>query len=315
VRAKRALDLVLAGLAVVVVSPVLAVVAIGIRLGGGPGPVLYRAKRVGIHGRPFTMFKFRTMRVGTTPVSSVITAHGDPRIFPLGRLMRSAKLDELPQLFNILRGEMSIVGPRPEDPSMVTRFYGPFHYMSLAVLPGLTSPGSIYAYTHGEAQLDLQDAARSYGEHLLPIKMALDLVYVRRVSVGYDVALIARTAGMLPPGSPATCAAPARAPRGRAHPAERGRPTGRQPDDRLMATVSDHAPTSALRTPTLLDRLGKRWTSRASPAASGKAITSGPTGRAAPATSICSWIPGWRSVSTGSSIASASSGPSRPRKR
>ncbi|HWC73096.1 MAG TPA: sugar transferase [Gemmatimonadales bacterium] len=195
--AKRTLDVVLAGMALIVVAPVLAIVAVGIRLGGGAGPILYRAKRVGIHGRPFTMFKFRTMRVGAASTSSVITAQGDPRIFPLGRLMRSAKLDELPQLFNILRGEMSIVGPRPEDPSMVTRFYGPFHYKSLAVLPGLTSPGSIYAYTHGEAQLDLQDAERSYGEQLLPIKMALDLVYVRRASIGYDIALIARTALML----------------------------------------------------------------------------------------------------------------------
>jgi len=195
--AKRTLDVLLAGMALLVVSPLLALVAVGIRLGGGPGPILYRAKRVGIHRRPFTMFKFRTMRIGNAPTASVITAHGDPRIFPLGRLMRSAKLDELPQLFNIVRGEMSIVGPRPEDPSMVARFYGPFHYKSLAVLPGLTSPGSIYAYTHGEAQLDLQDAERSYGERLLPIKMALDIVYVRRVSVAYDVALIARTVWML----------------------------------------------------------------------------------------------------------------------
>ena len=195
--AKRTLDVLLAGMALLVVSPVLAIVAIGIRLGGGPGPILFRAQRVGIHRRPFTMFKFRTMRIGNAPTASVITAQGDPRIFPLGRLMRSAKLDELPQLFNILRGEMSIVGPRPEDPGMVTRFYGPFHYKSLAVLPGLTSPGSIYAYTHGEAQLDLQDPERSYGERLLPIKMALDIVYVRHVSIAYDVALIARTVWML----------------------------------------------------------------------------------------------------------------------
>ena len=195
--AKRTLDVLLAGMALLVVSPVLAIVAIGIRLGGGPGPILFRAQRVGIHRRPFTMFKFRTMRIGNAPTASVITAQGDPRIFPLGRLMRSAKLDELPQLFNIVRGEMSIVGPRPEDPGMVARFYGPFHYKSLAVLPGLTSPGSIYAYTHGEAQLDLQDPERSYGERLLPTKMALDIVYVRRVSIAYDVALIARTVWML----------------------------------------------------------------------------------------------------------------------
>ncbi len=184
-------DVALAGIALIVVAPLLAVLAIGIRL-AGPGSVLYRAARVGRDSRPFTMYKLRTMRIGN-PSSSVITAHGDPRVFPLGRLLRRLKLDELPQLVNILRGEMSIVGPRPEDPSMVERFYAPFHYKSFAVLPGLTSPGSIYAYTHGEAQLDAHDAERSYGEQLLPVKMALDLVYVRNVSVGYDIALIGRT--------------------------------------------------------------------------------------------------------------------------
>ncbi len=194
--AKRALDILLAGLALLAVAPLLALLAIGIRL-AAPGPVFYRAQRIGQHRRPFTMYKLRTMRIGGSTSASVITANGDPRVFPLGRLMRQAKFDELPQLFNILRGEMSIVGPRPEDPRMVERFYAPFHYNSLAVPPGLTSPGSIYAYTHGEAQLDPRDAERSYGERLLPIKMALDLVYVRHLSVGYDIALIGRTVWML----------------------------------------------------------------------------------------------------------------------
>ena len=189
--AKRMLDVTLAGMALIVVAPLLALLAIGIRL-AGPGPIFYRAQRVGRDRRPFTMYKLRTMRIGDAP-TTVITAHGDPRIFPLGRLLRRLKLDELPQLVNILRGEMSIVGPRPEDPSMVKRFYAPFYYKSFDVPPGLTSPGSIYAYTHGEARLDLRDAERSYGEQLLPIKMALDLVYVARAGVGYDIALICRT--------------------------------------------------------------------------------------------------------------------------
>ncbi|OLB50141.1 MAG: hypothetical protein AUI08_06265 [Gemmatimonadetes bacterium 13_2_20CM_2_65_7] len=189
--AKRMLDVTLAGIALIVVAPLLALLAIGIRL-AGPGPIFYRAQRVGRDSRPFTMYKLRTMRIGDA-ATTVITAQGDPRIFPLGRLLRRLKLDELPQLVNILRGEMSIVGPRPEDPSMVQRFYAPFYYKSFDVPPGLTSPGSIYAYTHGEAQLDLRDAERSYGEQLLPIKMALDLVYVARAGVGYDIALICRT--------------------------------------------------------------------------------------------------------------------------
>lgn len=195
--AKRAFDVLFAGVALIIVSPVLAFAAIGIRLWGGPGPILYRAQRIGQQQRPFTMFKLRTMRIATDAAASVITAQGDPRVFPLGRLFRAAKLDELPQLLNILRGDMSVVGPRPEDPRMVQRFYTAFHYKSLAVAPGLTCPGSIYAYTHGEARLDLRDPERSYGEDLLPIKMALDIVYVRRASLAYDLSLISRTVWML----------------------------------------------------------------------------------------------------------------------
>ncbi len=193
--AKRVLDVVLAGLALVAVAPLLGAAAIGIRL-AGPGPILYRAARIGLHGRSFTMYKLRTMR-DHQAYTSAITAQGDPRVFPFGVVLRRAKLDELPQLLNILRGDMSIVGPRPEDPSMVQRFYAPLHYESFAVLPGLTSPGSIYAYTHGEAGLDPRDPERSYGEQLLPLKLALDLVYVRRASLRYDVALIGRTAWVL----------------------------------------------------------------------------------------------------------------------
>lgn len=192
---KRLVDVVLAGLALVVATPLLALAAIGIRL-SGPGPILYRAARVGLHNRPFMMYKLRTMRVGQG-YASVITAAGDPRVFPFGSFLRRTKLDELPQLFNILRGDMSIVGPRPEDPSMVQRFYTPLHYETFAVLPGLTCPGSIYAYTHGEAGLDPRDPEGSYGEQLLPLKLALDLVYVRHASLRYDAALMARTAWTL----------------------------------------------------------------------------------------------------------------------
>ncbi|HEX9394971.1 MAG TPA: sugar transferase [Gemmatimonadales bacterium] len=193
--AKRVLDIVLAGTALVAAAPVLAVAALGIRL-AGPGPVLYRAQRVGQHARVFTMYKLRSMRAREGyPV--VITAKDDPRVFPFGAFLRRAKLDELPQLYNVLRGDMAIVGPRPEDPSMVARFYAPLHHETLRVPPGLTSPGSIYAYTHGEAQLDARDPERCYGERLLPLKLALDLVYVRQASLGYDLALIARTGWML----------------------------------------------------------------------------------------------------------------------
>jgi len=195
VSARRLLDALLSGLGLIAVVPLLAVAAVGIRL-AGPGPILYRAQRVGLHRRPFALYKLRTMRVGQ-PYSSAITANEDPRVFPFGAWLRRAKLDELPQLFNILRGDMAIVGPRPEDPRMVERFYAPLHDATFLVLPGLTSPGSIYAYTHGEAQLDASDPERCYAERLLPLKLALDLVYVRRASLRYDLALIGRTVWVL----------------------------------------------------------------------------------------------------------------------
>ncbi len=194
---KRALDIALAGVALVATAPLVALAALGIRL-AGPGPILYRARRVGLHNRRFTMYKLRTMRVEQAHASaSAITAKDDPRVFPFGALLRHTKIDELPQLFNVLRGEMSIVGPRPEDPRMVELFYAPIYYQTFRVPPGLTCPGSLYAYTHGEAHLDASDPERCYAERLLPLKLALDLVYVRRTTVGYDVALIARTAWML----------------------------------------------------------------------------------------------------------------------
>ena len=193
--AKRLLDVALASVALIVALPVLAVAAVGIRLAGS-GPILYRAQRVGLHARPFTMYKLRTMRVRQS-YPTAITAKDDPRIFPFGALLRRTKLDELPQLFNVLRGDMALVGPRPEDPRMVEQFYAPLHHETLRVSPGLTCPGSLYAYTHGEAELDARDPEGCYAERLLPLKLALDLVYVRRWSLAYDLTLIARTAWVL----------------------------------------------------------------------------------------------------------------------
>jgi lipopolysaccharide/colanic/teichoic acid biosynthesis glycosyltransferase len=195
VSAKRVLDVILAGVALVAAAPVLCVAAVGIRLAGA-GPIFYRAHRVGLHGRVFTMYKLRTMRVRQS-YASAITAKNDPRVFPFGALLRRTKVDELPQLYNVLRGDMAIVGPRPEDPGMVARFYTPLDHETLRVAPGLTSPGSIYAYTHGEAQLDARDSEGCYGERLLPLKLAMDIVYVRRASLAYDLAVIVRTAWML----------------------------------------------------------------------------------------------------------------------
>jgi lipopolysaccharide/colanic/teichoic acid biosynthesis glycosyltransferase len=146
------------------------------------------------------MYKLRTMHVAPRAgeaAGSPITAPRDSRVFRFGHWLRRAKLDELPQLFNVLRGDMSIIGPRPEDPRLVAAHYAPVHLETLAVRPGLSSPGSLYSYTHGDVLLSAERPEGSYAELLLPVKLALDLVYVRRASLPYDLALVARTAWII----------------------------------------------------------------------------------------------------------------------
>ena len=190
---KRLFDLAVATLGLVATSPLLLLAMALVPL-ASPGPAIYRARRAGRGGVPFTMYKLRTMHVDVP--GGPITGRDDPRVFPLGRLLRVTKLDELPQLVNVIRGEMSIVGPRPEDPDVVADSYTPLQMETLSVRPGLASPGSIYNYTHGEREL-AGDVADVYARELLPVKLALDLVYVREASLLYDLRVIARTAWVI----------------------------------------------------------------------------------------------------------------------
>lgn len=191
--ARRLFDSLLALLALLLALPVLGLAALGIKL-SSPGPVLFRTRRVGKDGRQFVMLKLRTMHQDHGGVKSRITGVADPRIFPFGQFLRRTKVDELPQLINIVLGDMAIVGPRPEVPGVVARHYAPQHRETLNVRPGLTSPGSLYHYTIGEAALTGPDTEARYFEAVLPTKLALDIVYVRRQSLAYDLAIMARTA-------------------------------------------------------------------------------------------------------------------------
>ena len=162
------------------------------------GPMLYRAPRVGWRGQQFTMFKLRTMHVSDGS-GGRITGASDGRVFRTGAWMRRLKLDEVPQLINVLRGEMVIVGPRPEDPTIVDEHYTDFMRQTLHVPPGLTSPGSL-AYYAEEADLpsDSTEAEKVYLAQLLPRKIATDMVYVRNRSWRYDAEVVIRTvAGVL----------------------------------------------------------------------------------------------------------------------
>lgn len=190
---KRILDILIATLALLVTSPVLAVASILIKR-DSPGPVLYRATRVGRDGRTFPLLKLRTMVVDADRLGPAVTVDSDPRVTPSGRWLRRLKVDELPQFLNVLTGEMSIVGPRPEHPDFV-RLYSEAQRAVLEVLPGITSLASL-AYSD-EASLLVGDAKTVYIEQVMPAKLALDLEYVRRRSLGLDLAIIGRTAGLV----------------------------------------------------------------------------------------------------------------------
>jgi lipopolysaccharide/colanic/teichoic acid biosynthesis glycosyltransferase len=186
---------VLAAAALLLTAPLLAAIAVGIRI-SDPGPVFYLADRVGVRGARFRMYKFRTMRVSAGP-GSRITGATDPRVFAFGRWLRRLKLDELPQLLNIVRGEMAFVGPRPEDPWFVDRYYTGADRETLEVPPGLTSPGTLYYFTQAEASLDSADAEASYISGPLKVKLDLDRAYVREASAVYDLRLAFRTIRVL----------------------------------------------------------------------------------------------------------------------
>ena len=180
-RGKRALDVaasvVLLGGLVVVGPLVVAAVRLTSR-----GPALYRQERLGLGGVPFSMFKFRTMRHSDAPEEARWATENDPRVTPVGRLLRKTRLDELPQVLNILRGEMSLVGPRPEQPAIAARLAAaiPGYARRLAVRPGLTGWAQVH---HGYDQT-LDDVR---------IKLRYDLDYVARASVGFDLRILVRT--------------------------------------------------------------------------------------------------------------------------
>lgn len=187
----RGFDIAVAVVSLLLAAPFLLAGVVGI-LASSPGPVLYRARRVGLHGVEFDMYKLRTMHIRTVS-GPAITSFRDSRVFPVGAVLRLLKIDEFPQLFNILRGEMSLIGPRPEDPGIVGEAYGDEARETLTVRPGLTSPGSVYYYTHLERLLEGNDATAIYKDWILPVKIALDRIYVRQVSVPYNIRLMART--------------------------------------------------------------------------------------------------------------------------
>lgn len=184
---KRCFDLLFAVSFLVVFSPVYIISWLIIKI-VSPGPAIYKAERVGKDGKLFKCYKFRSMRVDSGKVR-LTTLENDDRIFPFGKLIRKAKIDEMPQVVNILKGEMSVVGPRPEDKENADKVYvGDFVHI-LDVKPGLTSTASLYDYTHGE----LFEDEESYEREFMPKKLKLELYYVNHASFGYDIFLVLKT--------------------------------------------------------------------------------------------------------------------------
>lgn len=182
----------LAGVALLVTSPLLAVAGMAVKL-SDPGQVLYRAERAGLRGRPFVMYKLRTMR-RLMAGGPRVTGADDPRIFLAGRWIRRLKLDELPQLINVVRGEMALVGPRPEDLSIVREHYNDAMLQTLEVVPGLTSPGTLWYFANESSFPTESDVVEEhYLADVLPYKIALDLVYLHHRSWRYDLQLVLRT--------------------------------------------------------------------------------------------------------------------------
>ncbi len=184
---KRLCDIVFAIMFLTILSPVYIITAILIML-SSPGTPIYRARRVGLDGKVFTCYKFRSMRVDSGKVR-LTTLRNDDRIFPFGKFIRKTKIDELPQALNILFGQMSVVGPRPEDEENANKIYVGKYKKIYDVKPGLTSPASLYDFTHGE-KYESEDA---YEHEFLPQKLELEIYYAEHQSFWYDLKIIIKT--------------------------------------------------------------------------------------------------------------------------
>lgn len=201
----RPVELVLAALLGLVTLPLSLAAAIAIRL-SSRGPVLHHSIRSGIDGTPFTLYKFRTMKVEADQEGPGITIAKDPRVTTVGRFLRRTKLDELPQVLNVLKGDMSLVGPRPEDPRYVA-LYSDEQRKVLRVRPGLVGPGTIAYRDEADLMTSMSDADEVYMRDIAPRKLEIDIAYLGTRNAWSDLltlvrALVATFSRKKPPKSP-----------------------------------------------------------------------------------------------------------------
>jgi lipopolysaccharide/colanic/teichoic acid biosynthesis glycosyltransferase len=192
---KRPLDLLVAGAALALCWPVLLLAAVAVA-NSSPGPVLFRQRRVGRRGREFTLLKFRTMQVSRDENQPGLAAAEQHRITRLGRFLRAAKIDELPQFWNVLRGDMSVVGPRPELPRYVACYPEQYRRI-LTVKPGITNLASLIYRNEEKLLAAADDPEHEYVHEVLPHKLRLNLDYIAHLSLGQDLRLLWLTARRL----------------------------------------------------------------------------------------------------------------------
>ena len=189
--AKRGFDLLASLSGIVILAPVMLLIALIVRF-DSPGPVIFRQRRVGLHGKPFEILKFRSMRLESA-AGRQITVGGDSRVTASGKVLRKLKLDELPQLFNVLAGDMSIVGPRPEVPRYVEMYPASVRAVVLSVRPGITDKASVEFRNEEDLLAQSADPETTYVQEILPRKLLLHTAYVQSRSFLGDLAIIGRT--------------------------------------------------------------------------------------------------------------------------
>jgi len=194
--AKRAFDLLGASLGLLLLSPLLLAIAVAIKL-DSRGPVFFRQQRVGRHGVPFRIHKFRSMVADAPQRGPALTVGADARITRVGRWLRRPRLDELPQLFNVLAGQMSLVGPRPEVPQYVAHYPAGLRERALSVRPGITDPSSLLYLDESELLASAADPEREYIEVILPRKLQCAADYAAKANLRSDIGVLLRTLRLL----------------------------------------------------------------------------------------------------------------------
>jgi lipopolysaccharide/colanic/teichoic acid biosynthesis glycosyltransferase len=193
--AKRLFDFLFSLMGVLVLSPLLLAIAVLVKLSSA-GPVFYAGTRIGRFGKPFRLLKFRTMVANADKIGGPSTADDDPRVTKIGQALRRYKLDEIPQLINVLKGEMSVVGPRPEVAAEVA-LYSPEQRALLNVAPGMTDWASMTFHNEGEILKGSANPHQTYREKIRPEKIRLGLEYVRKHSFWVDMQIVIGTLGVL----------------------------------------------------------------------------------------------------------------------